>query len=34
VRRLMIDKKSGRVAYAVIAFNTFLGLGGDVSCCR
>ena len=29
VRRLMIDKMSGRVAYAVIAFNTFLGLGGE-----
>src|SRR3954469_17965584 len=29
VRRLMIDKMSGRVAYAVVAFNTFLGLGGD-----
>jgi sporulation protein YlmC with PRC-barrel domain len=29
VRRLMIDKMSGRVAYVVIAFNTFLGLGGE-----
>ena len=29
VRRLMIDKLSGRVAYVVVAFNTFLGLGGD-----
>ena len=29
VKRLMIDKINGRVAYAVIAFNTFLGLGGE-----
>jgi len=29
VKRLMIDKMSGRVAYAVIAFNTFFGFGGD-----
>jgi sporulation protein YlmC with PRC-barrel domain len=29
VRRLMIDKMTGRVAYAVIAFDTFLGLGGQ-----
>ena len=29
VKRLMIDKMNGRVAYAVIAFNTFLGLGGQ-----
>jgi hypothetical protein len=29
VRRLMIDKMSGRVAYAVIVFDTFLGLGGE-----
>jgi sporulation protein YlmC with PRC-barrel domain len=29
VKRLMIDKMNGRVAYAVIAFNTFLGLGGE-----
>jgi sporulation protein YlmC with PRC-barrel domain len=29
VRRLMIDKMTGHVAYAVIAFNTFLGLGGE-----
>jgi PRC-barrel domain len=29
VRRLMIDKMSGRVAYVVVAFNTFLGLGGE-----
>ena len=29
IKRLMIDKKSGRVAYAVMAFDTFLGLGGD-----
>lgn len=29
VRRMMIDKMSGRVAYVVIAFNTFLGLGGE-----
>jgi sporulation protein YlmC with PRC-barrel domain len=29
VKRLMIEKMGGRVAYAVIAFNTFLGLGGE-----
>ena len=29
IRRLMIDKKSGRVAYAVMAFDTFFGLGGQ-----
>src|SRR4051794_7677785 len=29
IKRLMIDKKSGRVAYAVLAFDTFLGMGGD-----
>jgi hypothetical protein len=29
VRRLMIDKLTGRVVYAVIAFNTVLGLGGE-----
>jgi hypothetical protein len=26
---IMFDKKSGRVAYAVLAFDTFLGLGGQ-----
>jgi sporulation protein YlmC with PRC-barrel domain len=29
IKRLMIDKKSGRVAYAVLAFDTFFGLGGE-----
>jgi sporulation protein YlmC with PRC-barrel domain len=29
IKRLMIDKKSGRVAYAVLAFDTFLGMGGQ-----
>ncbi|WP_342361238.1 PRC-barrel domain-containing protein [Terrarubrum flagellatum] len=28
IRRMMIDKMSGRVAYTVMAFDTFLGLGG------
>lgn len=28
IRRMMIDKASGKVAYAVLAFDTFLGLGG------
>lgn len=28
IRRMMIDKMSGKVAYAVLAFDTFLGLGG------
>ena len=29
VKRLMIDKVSGRVAYAVVSFGGFLGLGSD-----
>lgn len=29
VKRLMIDKASGQVAYAVIAFGGFLGMGED-----
>jgi PRC-barrel domain len=29
IKRLMIDKLSGRVAYAVMSFDTFFGLGGD-----
>jgi PRC-barrel domain protein len=29
VKRLMIDKKSGQVAYVVATFGGFLGLGGD-----
>src|SRR3954453_19522513 len=29
VKRLMIDKKSGRVAYALLTFGSFLGLGGE-----
>jgi len=29
VKRLMIDKRSGRVAYAVVSFGTFLGFGGE-----
>lgn len=28
IRRMMINKASGQVAYAVLAFDTFLGLGG------
>lgn len=28
IRRLMIDKLSGHVAYAVMSFDTFLGMGG------
>ena len=28
IRRLMIDKLSGRVSYAVMSFDTFLGMGG------
>lgn len=28
IKRLMIDKLSGRVAYAVMSFDTFLGMGG------
>ncbi len=29
VQRVMIDKKSGKVAYAVISFGGFLGVGED-----
>jgi hypothetical protein len=29
VQRLMIDKQSGKVAYAVISFGGFLGMGED-----
>lgn len=29
VKRLMIDKKSGQVAYAVLSFGGFLGLGEE-----
>jgi sporulation protein YlmC with PRC-barrel domain len=29
VKHLMIDKKSGRIAYAVLAFDAFLGLSGE-----
>jgi hypothetical protein len=29
IQRLMIDKVSGKVAYAVISFGGFLGLGAD-----
>ena len=29
IERVMIDKRSGQVAYAVLSFGGFLGLGGD-----
>ena len=29
IERVMIDKKSGRVSYAVLGFGGFLGLGND-----
>jgi hypothetical protein len=29
IKRLMIEKINGKVAYAVMAFDTFLGIGGD-----
>src|SRR6201988_4775427 len=29
IERVMIDKKSGRVSYAVLSFGGFLGIGGD-----
>jgi len=29
IKRLMIDKRSGRVAYAMMSFGGFLGLGED-----
>jgi hypothetical protein len=28
IKRLMIEKVSGKVAYAVMSFDTFLGMGG------
>ena len=29
IKRVMIDKRSGRVAYAVLQFGGFLGIGSD-----
>ena len=29
VQRVMIDKRSGKVAYAVVSFGGFLGMGED-----
>ena len=29
IKRLMIEKISGKVAYAVMSFDTFLGMGGQ-----
>jgi hypothetical protein len=29
IKRLMIEKISGRVAYAVMSFGSFLGIGGE-----
>jgi PRC-barrel domain len=29
IERVMIDKKSGRVSYAVLGFGGFLGIGDD-----
>jgi len=29
IKRLMIEKIGGKVAYAVMAFDTFLGMGGE-----
>lgn len=29
IKRLMIDKVSGKVAYAVMSFGGFMGMGGD-----
>jgi hypothetical protein len=29
IKRLMIEKLSGRVAYAVMSFGSFLGIGGE-----
>ena len=34
VQRIMIDKVSGKVAYAVISFGGFLGMGEDYYPCR
>ena len=29
IKRLMLEKQSGRVAYAVMTFGSFLGMGGN-----
>jgi len=29
IERVMLEKRTGKVAYAVMAFDTFLGMGGD-----
>ena len=29
IKRLMIEKISGKIAYAVMSFDTFLGMGGE-----
>ena len=34
IQRVMIDKISGKVAYAVMSFGGFLGIGEDYYRCR
>ena len=34
VQRVMIDKVSGKVAYAVVSFGGFLGMGEEYFPCR
>ena len=34
VQRVMIDKISGKIAYAVVSFGGFLGIGEDTTQCR
>ena len=34
IERVMIDKISGKVAYAVLSFGGFLGLGETITQCR
>lgn len=29
IERIMIEKRSGKVSYAVLSFGSFLGIGGD-----
>lgn len=34
IERVMIDKRSGKVAYAVMTFGGFLGIGEEYRACR
>ena len=34
IERLMIDKVTGKVSYAILSFGGFLGIGGNLIHCR